>query len=599
MSFSMVDWIVFSTYIVFIIALGLFVSREKKGHQKDTKDYFLASKALPWWAVGASIVAANISAEQVVGMSGSGFAIGLAIASYEWMAAITLIIVAKYFLPIFLQKGIYTMPEFLEIRYDKRVRTSLAVFWLLVYVFVNLTSVLYLGALAIQTILLPNAPLWWGVLGLAIFSSLYTIYGGLKAVAWTDVVQVIVLVGGGLLTSFLALAAIGQGQGILVGLKILVQDLPDKFNMILKPGQIMIEQNGAPAKDAFKDLPGLTVLIGGMWIANLFYWGCNQYITQRALAAKSIKHAQIGLAFAGYLKLLMPLLVVIPGIAAYYLINLHPELIPGGAEQLISKPDKAYPWLLSTFVPVGLKGLAFAALIAAIVSSLSSMVNSTATLFSMDIYKQIINKKASEKILVRTGRIASGIALVIAIFLAPQLKSLDQAFQYIQEFTGFFSPGIFAIFLYGLFWKKTRATAALWGAILSLPMSIFFKWATPNLPFLDRMGVVFLISSIVVIIMSAPNKNTLRSMGISGLLAAVLYFGLGALSGGLTIQIKLYIAVFAAAALFYLLFSRGEQVDDAEHAIDFDKTLFHTSAAFNVLAIGVMGILAALYIIFW
>jgi len=599
MSFSMVDWIVFSTYIVFIIALGLFVSREKKGHQKDTKDYFLASKALPWWAVGASIVAANISAEQVVGMSGSGFAIGLAIASYEWMAAITLIIVAKYFLPIFLQKGIYTMPEFLEIRYDKRVRTSLAVFWLLVYVFVNLTSVLYLGALAIQTILLPNAPLWWGVLGLAIFSSLYTIYGGLKAVAWTDVVQVIVLVGGGLLTSFLALAAIGQGQGILAGLKILVQDLPDKFNMILKPGQIMIEQNGAPAKDAFKDLPGLTVLIGGMWIANLFYWGCNQYITQRALAAKSIKHAQIGLAFAGYLKLLMPLLVVIPGIAAYYLINLHPELIPGGAEQLISKPDKAYPWLLSTFVPVGLKGLAFAALIAAIVSSLSSMVNSTATLFSMDIYKQIINKKASEKILVRTGRIASGIALVIAIFLAPQLKSLDQAFQYIQEFTGFFSPGIFAIFLYGLFWKKTRATAALWGAILSLPMSIFFKWATPNLPFLDRMGVVFLISSIVVIIMSAPNKNTLRSMGISGLLAAVLYFGLGALSGGLTIQIKLYIAVFAAAALFYLLFSRGEQVDDAEHAIDFDKTLFHTSAAFNVLAIGVMGILAALYIIFW
>ena len=599
MAFSTIDWLVFGFYIVFIVALGLFVSREKKGHQKDTKDYFLASKALPWWAVGASIVAANISAEQVVGMSGSGFAIGLAIASYEWMAAITLIIVAKYFLPIFLQKGIYTMPEFLEIRYDKRVRTSLAVFWLLVYVFVNLTSVLYLGALAIQTILLPQHSLWWGVLGLAVFSSLYTIYGGLKAVAWTDVVQVVVLVGGGLLTSFLALAAIGHGHGIFIGLERLVQEVPNKFHMILKPGQIMIPQDGGAARDAFNDLPGITVLIGGMWIANLFYWGCNQYITQRALAAKSVKQAQIGLAFAGYLKLLMPLLVVIPGIAAFYLVNLHPELIPGGAEHIISKPDKAYPWLLNTFVPIGLKGLAFAALIAAIVSSLSSMVNSTATLFSMDIYKQIINKNASEKILVRTGRIASGIALVIAILLAPQLASLDQAFQYIQEFTGFFSPGIFAIFLYGLFWKKTRATAALWGAILSLPLSIFFKWATPNLPFLDRMGVVFMISSIVVIVMSAPNKNTLRSMGIAGLLGAVLYFGAGALFGGLTVQLKLYIAILVAAVVFYLLFSKGEQMEDAEHAIHFEKSLFHTSAAFNALAIGISGILAALYIIFW
>ena len=586
MTFSLLDWMVFGFYIVFIIGLGLFVSREKKGHQKDTKDYFLAGKALPWWAVGASIVAANISAEQVVGMSGSGFAIGLAIASYEWMAAITLIIVAKYFLPIFLEKGIYTMPEFLEIRYDKRVRTSLAVFWLLVYIFINLTSVLYLGALAMEEIM--GIPLWWGVLGLAVFSSLYTIYGGLKAVAWTDVVQVVVLVGGGLLTSFLALAAIGNGHGIFVGLENLVREVPDKFDMILPSNH-----------ESFKDLPGITVLIGGMWIANLFYWGCNQYITQRALAAKSLKHAQVGLAFAGYLKLLMPLLVVIPGIAAFYLINLHPELIPGGAEHIISKPDKAYPWLLNTFVPVGLKGLAFAALIAAIVSSLSSMVNSTATLFSMDIYKQIINKNASERILVRTGRIASGIALVIAILLAPQLSSLDQAFQYIQEFTGFFSPGIFAIFLYGLFWKKTRATAALWGAILSLPLSILFKWGTPNLPFLDRMGVVFLISSIVVVILSAPNKNTLRSLGISALVMAGLYLGLGALFAGLTVQHKIYIALFIAVALFYLIFSKGEQVDDAEYAIRFEKSLFHTSAAFNVLAIGITGILAALYIIFW
>jgi len=599
MNFDAVDYIVFIGYIVFIVALGLFVSREKKGHQKDTKDYFLASKALPWWAVGASIVAANISAEQVVGMSGSGFAIGLAIASYEWMAAITLIIVAKYFLPIFLEKGIYTMPEFLEIRYDKRVRTSLAVFWLLVYVFVNLTSVLYLGALAIQTIMMPGKPLWWAVLGLAVFSSLYTIYGGLKAVAWTDVVQVIILVFGGLLTSFLALNVIGEGHGVVSGLLNIIHALPDKFTMILKPGQIMIPQNGGAARDAFKDLPGLTVLIGGMWIANLFYWGCNQYITQRALAAKSIKNAQLGLAFAGYLKLLMPLLVVIPGIAAYYLVHVRPDLIPAGAPTEILKPDKAYPWLLNTFVPIGLKGLAFAALIAAIVSSLSSMVNSTATLFSMDIYKQIIRKGASEKELVSVGRIASGIALVIAIFLAPQLKSLDQAFQYIQEFTGFFSPGIFSIFLYGLFWKKTKANAALWGAILSLPLSAFFKFATPGLPFLDRMGVVFLICTVVVIILSAPNKNTIKTMGLSFLVGGALYFLLGPVFASMTTQLKLYISIFLAAIVFYLIFRKGEQVEDAERAIYFDKGLFHTTATFNALAIGISGILAALYIIFW
>jgi solute:Na+ symporter, SSS family len=591
MSFSMLDWIVFGTYIVFIIGLGLFVSREKKGHEKDTKDYFLASKALPWWAVGASIIAANISAEQVIGMSGSGYAIGLAIASYEWMAAITLIIVAKYFLPIFLEKGIYTMPEFLEIRYDKRVRTSLAVFWLFIYVFINLTSVLYLGALAMHEIMGIN--IWWSVLGLAVFSSLYTIYGGLKAVAWTDVVQVVILVFGGLLTSILALSAIGQGNPF-EGLTTLIGAVPDKFDMILTPGQI--ESEGV---DQFSKLPGIAVLIGGMWIANLFYWGCNQYITQRALAARSIKEAQHGLAFAGYLKLLMPLIVVIPGIAAYYLINDAPHLIPAGAEISIAKPDNAYPWLLNTFVPVGLKGLAFAALIAAIVSSLSSMVNSTATLFSMDIYKQIINKNASEKVLVRTGRIASGIALAIAILLAPQLGSLGQVFQYIQEFTGFFSPGIFAIFLYGLFWKKTRPNAALWGAILSLPLSIVFKWGTPNLPFMDRMGVVFLISSIVIVILSAPNKNTLRSLGISGMVIVGLFFGLGAIFSGLTIQHLLYIGIFAGAIMFYLLFSKGEQIEDAEHAIRIDKSLFQTSALFNALAIGIMGILAALYIIFW
>ncbi|MCD6116871.1 sodium/sugar symporter [bacterium] len=521
MSFSVLDYAVFFGYIVFIIFLGLFVSREKKGHKKDSKDYFLASKALPWWAVGASLIAANISAEQVIGMSGSGYAIGLAIASYEWMAALTLLIVAKYFLPILIKKEIYTMPQFLEIRFDKRVRMSLAIFWLLVYVFVNLTSVLYLGALALRTIMGIN--LWWGIIGLALFSAVYSIYGGLKAVAWTDVVQVTVLIGGGLITTILALNAVSGGHGFIAGFVDLVKQAPDRFDMIL-----------SRSNPNYDKLPGIGVLIGGMWIANLFYWGCNQYITQRALASKSLKEAQKGLAFAGYLKLLTPLIVVVPGIAAY---ALHAE---------IAKPDAAYPWLLNTFVPTGLKGIAFAALIAAIVSSLSSMVNSTATIFSMDIYKQIINKKASESRLVLTGRITSGVALIIAILVAPQLQSLSQAFQYIQEYTGFVSPGILAIFMAGLFWKRATTNSALAAAVLTIPLSAGFKYLAPNLAFLDRMGLIFLILLGVIVLISLIESKT-----------------------------------------------------DHPKAIKLSKALFKTDRVFNVLAIGICGILAALYIIFW
>ncbi len=493
MSFSSFDLTVFFGYIIFIVVLGLWVSREKKGHEKNSQDYFLAGRMLPWWAVGASLIASNISAEQVIGMSGSGYAIGLAIASYEWMAAITLIIVAKYFLPIFLDKKIYTMPQFLEIRFDSRVRTSLAVFWLGVYIFVNLTSVLYLGALALKTIM--GVELIYGIIGLALFSGLYTIYGGLKAVAWTDVVQIVVLVGGGLVTSFLALDAVSGGAGVIEGLTTLVNSVPDKFDMILDS-----------SNKYYKDLPGISVLIGGMWIANLFYWGCNQYITQRALAAKNLKEAQRGLVFAGYLKILMPLIVVIPGIAAFFL------------KAQIAKPDESYPWLLSNFVPAGLKGLAFAALIAAIVSSLSSMVNSTATIFSMDIYRQMIKKDASEKQLVRTGRIVSFIALIIAVMIAPLLQTLEQAFQFIQEFTGFISPGVFLIFILGLFWKKATANSALWAAVLTIPLSAGFKYFAPGIPFMDRMGIVFLLLGVLVVIMSLKEnsgKNDAKAITLS------------------------------------------------------------------------------------
>jgi len=521
MNFSTLDYFVFIGYIVFIISLGLWVSREKKGHKKDSSDYFLASKSLPWWAIGASLIAANISAEQFIGMSGSGYVIGLGIATYEWTAAIALIVIAKFFLPIFLKEGIYTMPQLLEIRYDHRVRTGLAVFWLLLYIFVNLTSVLYLGALALRTIM--GISLYYGIIGLALFSALYTIYGGLKAVAWTDVVQVAILIAGGLVTTFFALNAVSGGEGVLAGFSDLIRQAPEKFDMILDK-----------SNPNYKELPGLGVLLGGMWMAHFFYWGCNQYITQRALAAKSIKEAQRGLMFAGYLKILTPLIVVVPGIVAFAL------------KADIAKPDEAYPWLLSSFIPIGFKGLAFAALIAAIVSSLSSMVNSTATIFSMDIYKQLIKKDASESQLVLTGRIASAVALIIAVLIAPSLSSLEQAFQFIQEFTGFISPGIFAIFIFGLFWKKATANSALWAAVLTIPLSLGIKAFIPGLPFLNRMGVVFLILSTIVI--------------------------------GIT-----------------LIESKG---DDAK-AIKVEKGLFHTDNIFNVGAIGIFAILAVMYIRFW
>ena len=521
MNFSTVDYVVFIGYILFIIGLGLWVSREKKGHQKDSSDYFLASKSLPWWAIGASLIAANISAEQFIGMSGSGYVIGLGIATYEWTAAIALIVIAKFFLPIFLKEGIYTMPQLLEIRYDRRVRTGLAVFWLLLYIFVNLTSVLYLGALALRTIM--GIQLMYGIIGLAVFSALYTIYGGLKAVAWTDVVQVTVLIVGGLVTTFFALNAVSGGEGFLRGFADLIHQAPEKFDMILDK-----------SNPNFKELPGLGVLLGGMWMAHFFYWGCNQYITQRALAAKNIKEAQRGLMFGGYLKILTPLIVVIPGIVAFAL------------KADIVKPDEAYPWLLSNFVPMGLKGLAFAALIAAIVSSLSSMVNSTATIFSMDIYKQIIKKDASESQLVLTGRIGSAVALIIAVLIAPTLTSLEQAFQFIQEFTGFISPGIFAIFIFGLFWKKATANSALWAAVLTIPLSLGIKALIPTLPFLNRMGIVFVILSIIVIAIT-------------------------------------------------LVESRA----DDPKAIKIEKGLFHTETIFNVGSIGICAILAVFYILFW
>lgn len=546
MGFATIDFIVFAGYCIFIIGIGLWVSRDKEGHQKDSQDYFLASRSLPWWAVGASLIASNISAEQFIGMSGSGYALGLAISTYEWMAAATLLVVGKFFLPIYIKKGIYTMPQFLADRYNDTVRTFMAIFWLLVYVFVNLTSVIYLGALSIETVL--GVDLVYAIIALALFALFYSIYGGLTAVAWTDVVQVVFLVLGGLATTYLALDIVGDGD-VLGGLATLRDEAPRHFNMILEEG-FMIPDGQGGTEDAYQLLPGISVLIGGMWIVNLSYWGFNQYITQRALAAKSLDEAQRGVMFAGFLKLLIPLIVVIPGIAAFVIVE--NEELGGSFTRIMTDPDsgfitpdRAYPSLLS-LLPNGMKGVAFAALTAAIVSSLASMANSTATIFTMDIYRNYINKGASEGTLVRIGRIVVVVSFIVACLVAPALQGLGQVFQYIQEYTGYVSPGVFAIFVFGVFWRKTTPQAALVAAILTIPLSGALAFFFPELPFIDRMGIVFLILATQMIVMSLVQSG-----------------------------------------------------QDQPNSIELSPGLFKTSAAFNVGALVIVGILAALYIVYW
>lgn len=538
-SFELLDYIVFGVYALVILSVGLFVSRGKKGEEKTAENYFLAGKTLPWWAIGSSLIAANISAEQFIGMSGSGFAIGLAIASYEWMAAITLIIVGKYFLPIFIKQGLYTIPEFIEKRYNSNLKTILAVFWLALFVFVNLTSVLFLGAKALDTIIGSgdSSHIVLFMVGLALFSAAYSVWGGLSAVAWTDVIQVVLLVVGGFVTTYIALEHVSPDGSALSGAGYIYDSAVEKFHMIL-----------SPSDPNYSSLPGIAVLIGGMWIANLYYWGFNQYIIQRALAAKSLREAQKGIAFAGFLKLIVPLFVVIPGIIVYVMYSKDIS----GAKDVFSLSggidyDRAYPWLITKFVPVGLKGLVVAALSAAIVSSLASMLNSTSTIFTMDIYKPFINKKASDRSLVNVGRITVLVALCIATYLAQFLGSLPQIFQYIQEWTGLVSPGILAVFLMGLFWKKANVKGAIVGVLLSIPVAIALKFLPLQMPFMNQMLYTFLVTVVLIV-------------GVS--------------------------------------LSTGEGDDDVK-GIPLTKETFVTTSGFNIAAYVMLMILAVLYTIFW
>jgi SSS family solute:Na+ symporter len=491
------DYLVFFIYFIIVTGYGYYIFQRKRSKTASTKDFFLAEGSLTWWAIGASLIASNISAEHFIGQSGSGFALGLAISTYEWMAAATLIIVAVFFIPIYLKNKIYTMPQFLLERYNATVSTIMAIFWLIVYVLVNLTSIIYLGALAITSI--SGIPFIWCIVGLAIFSVIVTL-GGMKVIGYTDVIQVFVLIVGGLATTYLALRLVsthfGYGENILKGLSLVREKADSHFHMIFSSDH-----------PYYKDLPGLSVLIGGMWINNLNYWGCNQYIIQRALGA-DLKTARSGILFAAFLKLLIPVIAVIPGITAYVLFQegvFDSELRNAAG---VVKPDLAYPTLMN-LLPEGLKGLAFAALTAAIVASLAGKANSISTIFSLDIYHRYFNKEASERHLVRVGRIAVIVSMLIASLVAPALTTLDQAYQFIQDCVGYISPGILAIFLMGFFWRRTTSLAALLGALLTIPLSALLnflpRWtdgAFPEYPFLDRMTIVFVFLIVLMTIVT-------------------------------------------------------------------------------------------------
>ncbi|HYF68014.1 MAG TPA: sodium/solute symporter [Ohtaekwangia sp.] len=551
------DYVIFFIYFFIVAFYGYWIYNRKKKTATDSKDFFLAEGSLTWWAIGASLIASNISAEQFIGMSGSGFKMGLAIATYEWMAAATLIVVAIFFMPIYLKNKIYTMPQFLTQRYNSTVSTTMAIFWLLLYVVVNLTSILFLGALAITTI--SGINFWVCMVGLGLFAIIITL-GGMKVIGYTDVIQVFFLILGGLATTYLAIDLVsnhfGTG-GIVEGFSFMMNKADDHFHMVF-------DQDNSN----YLDLPGLTILLGGMWIVNLNYWGCNQYITQRALGA-DLPTARNGLLFAAFLKLLMPVIVVLPGIAAYVLYQeglFQTEMLD---ESNSLNPDRAYPVLLN-LLPTGLKGLAFAALTAAIVASLAGKANSISTIFTLDIYKKYFKRDATERQLVFTGRVAVVVSMLIAGLIAP-FMGIDKkgGFQYIQEYTGFVSPGIFAIFILGFFWKRTTSAAALTAALITFPLSLLLKFIPSvtdlsafsgyglaalnrdsglyEIPFLDRMGIVFVVCVAVMVIMSLLDPKSKNN----------------------------------------------------PQGLEVDSEMFKPNQAFTIGAIIILGILSALYIVFW
>ncbi len=640
--FQTIDYIVVAIYIVILVGMGLFLSRSKKGEEKSSNDYFLAGNTLTWWAVGASLIAANISAEQFIGMSGSAYVSGIAMAAYELEAALALIIVGKFLLPLMIKKNVFTIPQFLSDRYNWGVGLAFSIFWLFLYVFINLTSVAWLGALAIKQILgLPTVDgmmlgmpvdmtLLVIILCLFIIAGIYSIYGGLASVAWTDVMQVTFLVGGGLITAYFALDFIaGQlniSGGAFGALAKIYNDLaanPDwspadkHFNLVVNSTGGAYEST--VTSEPYFDIPGIVVIVGALWLTNLGYWGFNQYIIQKGLAAKSLDEAKKGMVFAGFLKILIPFIVCIPGVCAFYIMN-SPECA-GLRETLagaIGRPDDAYPFLIRNFTPTIVKGLAFAALAAAVISSLASMFNSTSTIFTMDIYKKFMNKQASDKKLLSVGRLTSLSGLIIALIAVyPIMGGADQAFQVIQEYSGFVYPGIVTIFGLGLLWKRSSGTAAVVAAIGTFVFSIIFKFAMPETPFLIRMGYVFLCLVVLFISISMCSKKTkpaeeLDADAVKKQLkwsTIMLVLSVVTLVAGLIMMFDencrnygaetiFFLTVMFFTLFWYLRSNAKDKVED-EKSIGVDIAIFKTNTTFNVGAIGIIVILAVLYICLW
>ena len=640
--FAVADYAVFVVYILILVGCGVFIPKwmaKKKGANgaENSKDYFLAGNSLTWWAVGASLIAANISAEQFIGMSGSAYASGIAIAAYELMAAATLLVVAKFLLPVMIRKNIFTIPQFLSDRYNWGVGLAFSSFWLFLYVFINLTSVAWLGALAIKQILgLPTIIGMFGmdmtlvgiILILYLIAGAYSIYGGLASVAWTDVMQVTFLVGGGLITAYFTLDFIAPLLGA-DGAVSALGAVMDKLGTIDgdKHFNLVVDRNSALypniTDDPYFTLPGLALIIGALWLTNIGYWGFNQYIIQKGLAAKNLDEAKKGLLFAAFLKILIPFIVCIPGVCAF-LIWKHPDLLSGSVNLSgeITRADDAYPFLIRNFTPVVVKGLSFAALTAAVISSLASMFNSTSTIFTMDVYKKFINKEASERKLVSVGRLTSIVALLLALVAVyPIMGGADQAFQIIQEYSGFVYPGVVVIFGLGLLWKRSSGPAAVVAAIGTFFFSILFKFLMPETPFLLRMGYVFMVLVVLFVGISifCNKKNEVAAAEMDGETIAMqrtwsnILLGVGGLClvmGIVQLFAKiefLYIygfeAIFFLAAMlltlgFYLRSNANDSVQDHK-AVGTDLELFHTDKVFNIGALAVIAILAVLYIALW
>ncbi len=632
--FAMIDYAIFVLYIILLVGLGFFLSRSKDGKEKSSSDYFLAGNTLTWWAVGASLIAANISAEQFIGMSGSAFASGIAIAAYELMAAATLIVVGKFLLPVMIERKIFTIPQFLRERYNWGVGLAFSIFWLFLYVFINLTSVAWLGALAIKQILgIPAAPgmlmgmevdmtLMVIILILFIIAGIYSIYGGLASVAWTDVMQVTFLVGGGLITAYFALDFIAGSLDIQGGALGALQEIMSKLGAIEGDRHFNLVVTRNPAienitADPYFDIPGIVVIVGALWLTNLGYWGFNQYIIQKGLAAKSLSEAKKGMIFAAFLKILIPFIVCIPGVCSYYIMTQEPELYQSLAGE-ITRSDDAYPFLIRNFTPVVVKGLSFAALAAAVISSLASMFNSTSTIFTMDIYKQFINKEASDKKLVSVGRLTSVAALVLAVIAVyPIMGAADQAFQIIQEYSGFVYPGVVVIFGLGLLWKRASGVAAVVAAIGTFAFSVLFKFMMPEVPFLLRMGYVFIALVILFITLSLLSKKTVKADVLDEhtvktqlfwsrftFVAALVCLVLGVIGiSNTTLKNNGFEAFFFLTAMFltisiYLKSNATDKVQDPK-AVKIDLAVFRSDAAFNWGAIGVIVILTILYYFLW